>query len=118
VKGILHDLRRQVMNIRNLSRIAITALFLAAVVSVNADSDPPTEVIKTYFTGCDTLTEVGQSFHSCGGSSGSTGATTGDWRQVESELCEGPADTVITYWEKCGTIWVQRTTLGACQCSH
>ncbi|HEV7488072.1 MAG TPA: hypothetical protein VGQ65_20560 [Thermoanaerobaculia bacterium] len=103
------------MNIRNLSRIAVTALLFAAVVSVNAA--PGTELFQTYFTGCGTLTEVGQSWHLCDGATGTTGTLTGDWREVDSTSCE-TFDTVTTYWEKCGSTWVQRTTLGACQCSH
>jgi hypothetical protein len=103
------------MNVKNVSRIAITALFLGLIVSANAG--PGTEIIQTFFTGCDTLTEVGQSIHTCNGGYGSTGTLAGDWRQVDSTSCQ-TFDTVTTYWEHCGGSWVQRTTLGACQCSH
>jgi hypothetical protein len=104
------------MNIKNVSRIVITALFLAAVGSATAE--PGTELTIIYYTGCDdALTEVGQSWHMCDGASGHTGTLAGDFREVHSTSCE-TFDTVITYWEHCSTGWVQRTTVGGCYCSH
>src|SRR5436309_10614321 len=98
------------MRVKNIVRIIAASLFLVAVVSVQAEQ---TEVLVTYYTGCDTLTQVGQSFRSCINDSSSCGTLAGDWRQVDTTSCAS-FDTVTTYWEHCGTSWVQRTTLGAC----
>jgi hypothetical protein len=103
------------MRIKNVVRIITVALFLAAVTSINAF--PTTEIIKTYYEGCGTLTEVGQSFWLCGSGWGYSGTLAGRWLQIESTDCD-TQETSTTYWEKCpnSSIYVQRDTLGDCQC--
>lgn len=99
---------------KNLSRIVVAALLLVGAASIHADAS---EIVQTYYTGCDTLTEVGQSARDCQGNTSTSGTLAGDWREIESTSC-ATFDTTTTYWEHCGTSWIQRTTLGACQCSH
>jgi hypothetical protein len=102
------------MFVRNWSRIVVAALFLVGAASIHADA---AEIVETYYTGCDTLTEVGQWARDCQSHTSTSGTLAGDWRAIESTSCL-TFDTTTTYWEHCGTTWVQRTTLGACQCSH
>ncbi|HEY4641491.1 MAG TPA: hypothetical protein VII75_09125 [Thermoanaerobaculia bacterium] len=104
------------MRVKHFVRIVTVALFLAAVTSIHAN--PDLELIKTYYTGCDTLTQVGQSIWFCGGGFGSTGTLSGRWLQIDSTDCQN-FETTTTYWEKCpnSSIYVQRDALGTCQCT-
>jgi len=103
------------MRIKNAVRVITVALFLAAVTSIHAY--PQTEIIKTYYEGCGTLTQVGQSWWLCNSGFNSTGTLSGRWLQIESTTCD-TLETTTTYWEKCpnSSIYVQRDTLGDCQC--
>jgi len=104
------------MRFKNVARFVVVAMFVAVVTSVSAD--PGRELIKTYYDGCGTLTQVGQSIWFCGGGFSSSGTLSGRWMESDSTDCQ-TLETITTYWEKCpnSSIYVQRDTLGDCQCS-
>jgi hypothetical protein len=107
------------MRVRNVLRIVAAALIFAAA-AMTTTASPQSELIRTFYVGCNpgTLIQIGQTGHLCSGGSWSTGSSSEAWwMEIESTDCD-TGDGSDTFFERCDTGWVQRSVLGACECEH
>ena len=107
------------MKVGTLPRIGVCAVMLLLVASYTPrlGALPGVEIDRYFYTGCTTLTEVGEWYIGCFGGISTYGTLDGDWKEQYSWDCDTGAQT-YQVWEKCNGSWRVADFLGDCRCDH
>jgi hypothetical protein len=108
------------MKVKTVTRLALCAftLVFAASYTRPAHALPDNEVTDQYYNGCGTSpTLVGIEEWTCGGGHPHWGTLSGDWLVESIRACDNSSFSSVIM-ENCNGDWVERSTLGDCQCSH
>lgn len=111
------------MKFINVTKVVLCAVvfFFATSYTKPAHALPEYEIDQFYYTGCGSnVTLVGYDSVFCNGQHSTWGQQYGDWYEFSTIACdpENPDPGSYSVSEYCNGQWVERSTLGDCQCSH
>jgi len=102
---------------RTLSRIALAAAIVVALMPPARAYATQFETVTDYYNGCDsTFLFAGEGIETCENDWVGIGDQEGEWKRVTVHNCETNAVVSTTYYHFCNNAWVQVSAqaFGAC----